>query len=223
MSISAPHQDIVGVGEIYTWEKDKYLRYIRCNDNYAMAAGLDSPYSIIGMTDDQMPWRSLADVFRTGDNRVIYDGNPRILVQEKEIMADRSADILVTEKQLLKRSGECIGVTGNFLDITGYYLERKSAAVFDEATKKLRLPAEFGDTYLTRAEAAVLERVVNGLTCERIADELGNSKRTIEQHVSSLKQKLQCSTKADLITTTQRHGLHVTLFEIKSKLERRQR
>src|SRR5437870_1639862 len=109
-------------GLVYTWEKDKNFRYIKCNEHYAMAAGLDSPHSIVGKSDDDMPWRSLADYFRRGDQMLMDGRISRDNIQEKEIMFNRTADILVTERQLLNSYGHCIGVTGHFIDITGYFL-----------------------------------------------------------------------------------------------------
>ena len=90
---------------LYTWEKDRHFRYIRCNENYARG-GLVSirREAMIGKSDTDMPWRDLADFFREGDYSVMQgEGPTRFNVQEKEIMVDRVADILVTENQLLDR------------------------------------------------------------------------------------------------------------------------
>ena len=60
--------------DLYIWAKDKNYRYIYCNENYAMAAGLDSPEKIIGKSDDQLPWRKFADYFRTQTpEEVVYE------------------------------------------------------------------------------------------------------------------------------------------------------
>jgi DNA-binding CsgD family transcriptional regulator len=214
-----PKDKSIPVGQLYTWEKDKNFCYIKCNENYARAAGLDSPSAIAGKNDDQMPWRSLADFFRAGDQGVLNGNFGRILIPEKEIMAERTADILVTEKQLLNRAGECIGVTGYFIEITGYALVRKSTGQYDSEKKRLYLPNEFGDEYLTQTEALILERVISGWTCRRIAETLHKSRRTVENHVVNLRKKLQCSSKAELIQTTQSHGLHVALLDIKAQLK----
>lgn len=212
-----------GVGEVFTWEKDKDFRYLRCNENYAMAAGLDSPYSIIGKTDDDMPWRSLADNFRSGDRLVMYGrGDERLFVQEKEIMVDRVADILVNEKRLLNSAGECIGVAGSFMDISGHVLLKTSSAHFDNEKKQLALPEELGGGYLTRAEAFLLEKVVNGWTAKMIAQSRGTSPRTVEGQMGELRKKLRCKNKADLVVVTQRYGLHFTLHEISSLLVRQE-
>ena len=73
---------------LYLWAKDINYRYIYCNENYARAAGLDSPHQIIGMSDEQMPWRALTNHFRKGDHEV-FRGNIRVNVPEVEIMANK--------------------------------------------------------------------------------------------------------------------------------------
>jgi DNA-binding CsgD family transcriptional regulator len=218
MSNGSKQNELGQLGELYTWEKDKHFRYIKCNENYARAAGLDSPASIVGKSDDQMPWRSLADYFRVGDQTVIDGKGPsRVLIQEKEIMVDRGADILVTEKQLVTNGDKCIGVIGYFVDITGYDLVRRSDGLYSVDKKRLYLGEEFGGQYLTRTEARVLEKVISGWTSRRIAETFHNSQRTIENHVETLKRKLNCDSKADLVSLAQSKGLHWTLLDCQSK------
>lgn len=192
---------------LYTWQKDKRFRYINCSESYARAAGFDSPQAIIGKTDDDMPWRSLADFFRAGDQGVM-DGTDltRQLKKEQEIMVDRVADILVTENQLLLKNNDCIGVTGFFVDISGYSLTKKSG-MFSTDKRKFYLGESFGHEYLTRKEWHVLREVLLGKSAAQIAIESFRSKRTIEAQIASLKSKFQCDTKGDLIHTAVSHGL----------------
>src|SRR5579871_2061387 len=201
------------IGQLYTWEKDRHFRYIKCNEIYAAAAGLDSPYSIIGKTDDEMPWRSLADNFRAGDQSVIDGNTGRILIQEKEIMVNRTADILVTEKQLVTSADQCIGVIGYFIDITGHQLVRTNTDQYFADERHLYLGKEFDNEYLTRTEARILEKAISGWTCSKIALVFNKSERTVENHINNLKRKLQCKTKADLTSVVQSAGLHWRLSD----------
>ena len=52
---------------------------------------------------------------------------------------------------------------------------------------------------LTPREAIVLQLVVQGKTSRQIADELSNSKKTIELHRALIKRKLAASTIAELV------------------------
>ncbi len=157
---------------LYTWEKDRYFRYIRCNDNYARAAGYDSPHAMIGKSDNEMPWNALADFFREGDQRVLDLKPPaRMHVQEKEIMVDRVADILVCENQLMTQDNMCVGVTGYFLDITGQELITTSKDM--HVNDDFHLGAEFGNQSLTPAEAKILRGVLKRWTSKELAQRLG--------------------------------------------------
>jgi len=201
----------VNLPGLYTWEKDKNFRYIRCNENYSRAAGFDSPRAMIGKSDDDMPWRSLADDFRCGDQKVMDAESPaRVHVHEKEIMVDRVADILVTENQILTESGKCVGVTGYFLDITGMELTPKS--IRKNLDHEFRLGPEFGDQCFSDVEASVFKGILRKFSSARIAAALSISKAEVETHTASIMQKLQCRTLGDVIVTAIRAGLPLLLF-----------
>jgi DNA-binding CsgD family transcriptional regulator len=210
------------VGRNASWKKDKRGVYIEANETYAEIAGLDSPYSIIGKTDFDMPWRKLADEFRAGDQLVMDGmGTERLFAVEQEISADGILDILVREEQLRSRAtGEIIGVVGSFKDITGFSIQPKdTSGYFDEKKKRYYLPKEFGDgEYLTRAQARVLEKVGAGWTAPRIAAHFGTSVSTIHVHIVTLKEKLGASSKSDLSVISNEHGVHFALMDIKALL-----
>jgi DNA-binding CsgD family transcriptional regulator/PAS domain-containing protein len=197
---------------LYTWEKDRQGRYINANDNYAKAAGFDSPGAMIGKTDFDMPWRSLAEFFRAGDYGIVSGtGGGRIAVQEKEIMVDRVADILVCEGQLLDRFDKCVGVTGSFMDITGCQLVSRSAAEL-QSESGISLGKDFGNEHLTNIEIQVFRGIARSLSDERIAQELNLPRRAVASHIRSIRRKLGCPTKGDLIAIAVKSGLPIHLF-----------
>lgn len=196
---------------IYTWEKDRHGRYICCNENYARAAGFDSPHAMVGKTDDDMPWRTLANFFRQGDQKVMNAESPaRELVQEKEIMVDRVADILVTENQLLTQDGACVGVVGFFVDITGKQVE--SIIGQKNSDDGFNLGPEFGNQVFSNREASVFKGLLRKFPSEYIAKLLNIKKTEVEAHTASIMKKLQCQTHGDIIITSIRSGLPVFLF-----------
>jgi DNA-binding CsgD family transcriptional regulator len=203
----------IEVPGLYWWQKDRQLRYIGCNENYARAAGFDSPSSVIGKTDDDMPWRDLADFFREGDFGVIRGKGPsRFNVQEKEIMVDRTADILVNESQLLDRRGECIGVVGCFVDITGKKLVENPQAII-RPDNSVVLGDALGRQELTGAEASVLLEMLRGLASGQIAEIMSVRKNEIEAHIDSIRRKLQCATLGDVIATATCAGAQFQTLE----------
>jgi len=192
---------------LYTWSKDRHFRYQKCNEAYANAAGLDSPHSIVGKSDDDMPWHSLADIFRTGD-QLLMDGVGlgRENVVEKEIMYDRIADILVTETPDSNTAGLITGVSGFFVDITGKYIIDKKGALLD-TKKRFDLGPELQHAEITKTQLIVLRELLHGREVPQIATALCKSKRTIEDHVNNLKHILQCRSKREIIHFAISHGL----------------
>lgn len=210
------------LGQYAEWKKDRLGRYISANEIYAEIAGLDSPHSIVGKTDDDMPWRDLADFFRAGDQLVMNGiGSERVLVHEKEISVYGELDILVTESQLiLPSSGEIVGVTGSFTDITGHKIvENEAAGHYDIGQKKYFLPIEFGEgSYLTQAQARVLQKTCQGGSAKHIAHELGIKEKTVYSHIDAIKKKLGASSKSDLAVIANEHGIYFELLDVKSLL-----
>ena len=189
------------------WEKDRAGRYTAVNENYARAAGYDSPNAMLGKTDFDMPWRSLADEFRAGDAAVMAgNGLGRVNVLEREIMVDRDADILVTEQQLITGIDRVSGVVGFFLDVTDLSITRKNPGCHWQGNR-FYLGEGFGNEYLTRAEYRVLSGMLNGKPASWIAEESNRAVKTIRTQIDSIKGKLQVSRKGEIIAEVTRHGL----------------
>jgi DNA-binding CsgD family transcriptional regulator len=191
---------------LYVWAKDKNFKYIYCNENYAKAAGLDSPSQIEGKTDDQMPWGKLADFFRAGDYGVLQ-GTKRINSPEVSDTVDGVTDILVSENQLLNSSSKCIGVVGSFIDITGKQLIQKTGH-YDALNNRYYLGEDdFDNVYFTGREIEVFKRLLLGYSAKQTAELLKISPKTVEDYVDCIKLKLQAKSKGEIIATAIQFGL----------------
>lgn len=73
--------------------------------------------------------------------------------------------------------------------------------------KYLLLGDSFNNASLTYRESDVLKYLILGYTAKKTAIQLGISYRTVETYVETLKLKLQCSSKRELIEKTIRSGL----------------
>lgn len=195
---------------LYVWAKDKNYRYLDCNENYAKAAGLDSPQQIIGKTDDQLPWRELADFFRAGDYGVLQ-GNTRINAPEISSTVNNVTDILVTENQLLDRNNKCIGIVGSFIDITGKQLINKTG-YFDPKADRYYLGDALDNTYLTAREIEVFKRLLLGYSARETGERLKISPKTVEDYIGNIKLKLQAKSKGEIIATAIQFGLTQILY-----------
>lgn len=203
-------KNILNQPNLFFWAKDRKYKYIYCNENYARAANLDSPASIIGKSDDDMPWRAQADYFRKGDSEV-FQGNIRLNVQETEIRIDGVVDILVSENPLFNKYDKCIGLIGSYIEIPGQFLTKK-IGYFDPESKRYYLGSEFNHRYLTYREVQVLKYLLLGNTAKRTAQQLQLSPKTIESYLETIKLKLDARTKNDIAVIAIQYGLTQIIY-----------
>ena len=102
--------------------KDANLIFLGCNQNWAKAAGIESPDAVVGKTDyDVLPSREIAESFRTQDRRIMETITPELhLVATKtRPSADGKTIWLDISKIPLQDStGNVIGILGVVEDIT---------------------------------------------------------------------------------------------------------
>ena len=196
--------------DLYIWAKDKSYKYIFCNEHYAEAAGLDSPSQIIGKTDDQLPWHKLADYFKAGDYGVLQ-GHVRTNSPEVSDTINNVTDILVSENQLLTKSGKCEGIIGSFIDITGMQLVKKSGH-YDPINKRYYLGKDFGDNHLSSKEVDVFKKIILGYSAKEIGEALGMTRKTAESHRDTIKLKFQAKSKGEIIGNAVQFGLTQIMF-----------
>ncbi len=83
----------------------------------------------------------------------------------------------------------------------------ESLFTFDARKNRLLLDKQFNYEYLTKRELDVMKYIMLGYTAKKIAVVLQLSYRTVEAYIVTLKLKLRCSTKGELIETSVRIGL----------------
>ncbi|WP_342220414.1 helix-turn-helix transcriptional regulator [Rickettsiella endosymbiont of Miltochrista miniata] len=198
---------------LYIFAKDNNLKYLFCNENLAEAAGLDSPSQIIGKTDYDIFWKKHADFYRRGDAKAIT-GETRVNIPEIQTQPKGIANILVTKTQLMDNNENCVGVIGSYVDITGYLLTKKEGN-FDLEKQRFYLGEPFCNEYLTRRELEVFRCILYGYTLKKIASLLKISLLTARWYVHNLKIKLQCHSKAEIMSVAIKHGLTCVLEEYK--------
>jgi two-component system cell cycle sensor histidine kinase/response regulator CckA len=101
--------------------KDRDLRYLGCNQPFALDAGVNSPEEMIGKDDYQMGWREQADLYRSDDRQVMESGKPKIHYEEPQTTPDGRRIWLRTNKVPLRHAdGTTWGAMGTYEDITEY-------------------------------------------------------------------------------------------------------
>ncbi|MDR3395911.1 MAG: EAL domain-containing protein [Parasulfuritortus sp.] len=99
--------------------KDRDLRYLGCNSQFAEDAGLGKPEELIGKTDFEMAWRDQAELYRADDLNVMETAIPKLDFEEPQTTPDGRTIWLSTSKVPLRgEDNQIIGVLGIYSDIT---------------------------------------------------------------------------------------------------------
>lgn len=191
--------------DVYLFGKDTKGNFLFCNDKFAEAAGLDSAEQIVGKSDYDLVWKHQAHMFKAGDDRVLRGESFRN-IQEIMYQSKKKSDILVCKNQLLNTSNEIIGVIGSFIDITGQCLQKKSGH-YDAISGRFHLGEAFGDASLSAQQFQVFKQILLGHSAQQIAQCLNLSKRTVEAYIETIKYKLQCNSKGEIIAVAIFSGL----------------
>ncbi|MBD3256366.1 MAG: PAS domain S-box protein [Candidatus Lokiarchaeota archaeon] len=104
----------------YIYWKDVNLKYVGCNKNYARINGLDDPTTIIGKTDNDLPWASQnKDKISEIERKVINSNQPIINKIEEWKNSNGEKKFYNTVRiPLYKEKNQVIGVLTTYEDIT---------------------------------------------------------------------------------------------------------
>jgi len=123
--------------------KDANLVFLGCNQNWATAAGIGTPESVVGKTDyDVLPNREIADLFRVQDSRIMETVTPElhIIASKPRPSADGQPIWLDISKIPLQDStGKVIGILGVVEDITLRKKAEEALRVEREKSERLLL------------------------------------------------------------------------------------
>lgn len=194
---------------MYSWSKDKNNRFMSSCEGLAMLADLDGPASLIHKSDHDLVWGNRVNQYNAGDV-IALSGR---VVRQHELISVRGGHtlhIVVTKSPLYNAHGHVVGTIGSGIDLTHYAINKSFG--INNAGGRICLGQEFGNTYLTNREVDTLREILLGGTCATIALRLNISKRTVEQYIDTLKLKLQCKTKGDIIATAVQSGLSHTVL-----------
>jgi len=126
-------------------------------------------------------------------------------------MVDKVADILVTENQLISKSGKVVGLVGSYIDISGQRLVKKTG-YFDKEKKRYYLGNDFDNAYFTLRELEVFKRILLGYSAKQSSEVINISPKTVEGYIENIKIKLQASSKGEIIATAIQFGLTQLMY-----------
>jgi diguanylate cyclase (GGDEF)-like protein/PAS domain S-box-containing protein len=99
--------------------KDMDSRYLGCSRLFALDVGLEDPAAIVGLSDDDLPWHTLADDIRLDDQRILTGADTHFTTERYVTAADGTLIWAETTKVPIRdQAGEIVGVLGTLSDIT---------------------------------------------------------------------------------------------------------
>ena len=199
--------NIINSAGMFLFAKDKYFKFIYCNDNFAQAIGLDSPQQIVGKTDSDFFDKTYVEKYHLGDMKAI-NGEPFINVVESQKRLNQDFQNLVTKTPLKNIKNEINGVVGTFLTSQSSFRSLNEEMFhFNQESHKYEFYADQQKISFSKREYSVFKLILIGNTSKQIGIKLNLSYRTVEDYIDSIKNKLQCSSKSFIAETAIRLGI----------------
>ena len=180
--------------------KDKKGLYLRANNALAKSTVKSSCEDIVGFTDYDLSWKDEAFIMQKNDNEVIYTGQSKTVIEPAKTFQDNKTRLFLSHKSPLRlRTGKIIGTFGlSFVIDDKVSVPANLFAVNPAAgDNKANYAYTFG---LTERQIECLFNLVKGMTIKQIAKTLSLSPRTVEHYLDTIKQKLNCESRVELIS-----------------------
>jgi len=171
-------------GKVWVFWKDIAGYFLGCNDLMAESLNLNSRQDIVGYRDvDFSAFRSEAQAYRSAD-QIVMDTRAARQFEDCAHFKESKICFLSLKIPLLANKNTLIGVIG----VSHYLIE-------ESFSKNIRRDS----SVLSQREIECLQQVVLGKTAKEIAFYFQISPRTVETHLTNIKNKLNCSRKSEMI------------------------
>lgn len=205
---------------IYWKNREGY--YLGCNDAMAACVNLNSRYNIVEKNLYDLVKKENADQVAINDIKVMNDNKALCLV-ETGYYDDGINDVLIPflsiKTPMLNSDGNVNGLLGfsinlEMLDSSNLSafmaclnMSQDSVNAFQEL-KRFYSNTTVNGIKLSQRELECINYIYRGKTAKEIARLLNISRRTVESHISHIKAKLNCRTKAELLDKLIEHKFY---------------
>lgn len=168
---------------ISCYSKDKQGAYLFVNPAFVVEAQLESVNDLLGRNDHDLPWSCHAAHMMGNDKRVAKTQIMQTFLEQS--MSHGQPRWFRSFKSPL------LGNNGNVMGIFGVSIPIQTTSLIP----------------LTKQQNTCLKYLALGLTHKQIAQTLGLSHKTVEHYLDTVKIKLNCETRQELILQAVERGL----------------
>jgi len=196
---------------LFYWKNEQSIHY-GCNDRMAEITGFKAT-EIAGTTAYEFMQSEEADIIVANDQQVLKKQVMQSFIEVCCFRTQKEAFTELSIKTVLRNSAHQIkGTFGISLILNDPYLLesanslKKINFLGKDSMPLLFLPTKY-QAELTPKERQCVYHLVKGKTVKEIANALKISGRTVETHLTQIKQKLGCYTRAQIIDKVFNEGL----------------
>lgn len=147
--------------------------------------GFSNESDMLGLTDLDLCWEKSGILFRTNDQIIMHERKPKFFIEPSKILSGKEINFYSYKTPLLGRTKKVLGTMGFSFPLT----EQNNRSQKDTLLSTL-----------SPREKQCLAYYLKGKTAKETAHLLKLSYRTIEDYFTSIKNKLCCRNKRDLIS-----------------------
>jgi|688.fasta_scaffold347271_2 DNA-binding CsgD family transcriptional regulator len=190
---------------IHLYSKDRHGKYIASNDTLAKDVGCKTKTDLFGLKDGDLWIADNVTALRRNDEKVMAKKTPILYIESGESIKGDKFKAISYKFPLQSYSKKIVGIMGISL-IT----EMNEKSFFDAAEQNIqhkKSEHSQSDSYqelketrgLTAREIDCIYCLAKGMTAKQTADALYLSKRTVENYIVRIKEKLNCESRSELI------------------------
>lgn len=186
--------------------KDRQSRYLGANQPMLLLANMNSNEEIVGTTDFDFWCQNEATVMVEHDQEIAAEDYQKGYIElSRSILEPQCSKKYFSYKvPMHARSGKIIGVFGlsylvDGIDSLVNAFNELGSFINSNVLEKVTQSESLQTTPLSARQIDCLYYLVKGMTSKQIANTLNLSPRTIEYYLDTIKIKLNCTNKAELI------------------------
>ena len=162
--------------------KDTEGKYLAGNAYIANHAGLSRKSQLLGLTDFDLPWSAQASLMQLNDTKVITQNKTITFIESSKTYTGEIFRFASLKAPLKSSKNKITGVIG-----LSFLIEEENNLPFQHLPK------------LSKQQNKCLYYLAQGMTMKQIASTLKLSPKTVEHYLETVKLKLKCQSRSELV------------------------